>query len=512
MLNPKEIKENAKKDWQRTWKESSANLPKESKKNYIFGRGKPHLAIDFINRVRNIFLNLGFDEVENPYFITEEDIYKQYGPESPVILDRCYYLAGLERPDIGLSNEKISEIKKIANIEIEELKKILREYREGIIEGDNILEEFMRRLKISNENAGKIINLFSEFKEIKPTPSKTLLRSHMTASWFQTISSLQDKREMPIKLFSVGVRFRREQKVDEKHLKAHYGASCIIVDEEINIKSGEEISKKILSNLGFKNFEFIKKKATSNYYAYDLEYEIFANGIEIADCGMYSPIALANYDIKYPVFNLGFGIERVLMVKKNIEDIRELIYPQFYEELKFNDKEIANLISFIKIPKTERGLQIAKLISENCLKYGKEKSPCEFKVYDGEFLQKKIEISLAEKEEGKNLCGPAFLNEIIVYDGNVYGLPKEEKYKEHFEKGIKKTTYLEGFSLNAIAEIENAIEKGEKEFSFSVKMVKLLSDINLQLDNKVRRFITANNKKIDVRGPLFIEVRMKVKV
>lgn len=511
MLNLKEIKENAKKDWQKTWKESSASLPNESKKNYIGGKGKSHLVNDFINRVRNTFLSLGFDEVENPYFITDEDIYKQYGPEAPVILDRCYYLAGLERPDIGLSNEKILEIRKIANVEIEELKKILREYREGIVEGDNLLEEFISRLKISNENAGKIINLFSEFKEIKPIASRTLLRSHMTASWFQTIASLQDKRELPIKLFSIGVRFRREQKVDEKHLRAHYGASCIIIDDEINIKSGKEISKKILSNLGFKNFEFIKKTATSNYYAYDLEYEIFSNGIEIADCGLYSPIALANYDIKYPVFNLGFGIERVLMVKNNFEDIRELLYPQFYEELKFNDEQIANLISFIKLPKTEKGKEIAKLIVENCIKYSKEKSPCEFKIYEGELLQKQIEISLIEKEEGKNLCGPAFLNEVVVYDGNIYGLPKEERYKEQFEKGIKKTTYLEGFSLNAIANIEEAIESGKKEFSFSVKMVKLLSDINLQLDNKARRFINANNKKIDVRGPLFIEVKIKVK-
>ncbi|HIE33579.1 MAG TPA: O-phosphoserine--tRNA ligase, partial [Candidatus Altiarchaeales archaeon] len=70
-------------------------------------KGRSHLVQDLMQEIRNVFLDLGFDEIENQIFIPEDDVYKQYGSEAPVVLDRCYYLAGLPRPDIGLSREKI---------------------------------------------------------------------------------------------------------------------------------------------------------------------------------------------------------------------------------------------------------------------------------------------------------------------------------------------------------------------------------------------------------------------
>jgi len=119
-----------------------------------------------------------------------------------------------------------------------------------------------------------------------------------------------------VKLFSIGLRFRREQKVDATHLRAHYGASCVIMDPDISLDAGKKVSERILDCLSFKDIHFSLKKATANYYAPAKEYEIYSGKIEIADCGMYSPVALANYGIEYPVFNIGFGLERILMVKK----------------------------------------------------------------------------------------------------------------------------------------------------------------------------------------------------
>jgi len=67
--------------------------------------GKSHILEDTISLLRTIYLDLGFDEVFNPLFITDEDMYKQWGSETPAILDRVYYLAGLPRPNVGLSKE-----------------------------------------------------------------------------------------------------------------------------------------------------------------------------------------------------------------------------------------------------------------------------------------------------------------------------------------------------------------------------------------------------------------------
>ncbi|MBU0762443.1 MAG: O-phosphoserine--tRNA ligase, partial [Candidatus Altiarchaeota archaeon] len=299
---------------------------------------------ELIEKVRSVFLDMGFDEVENQVFIPEEDVYKQYGPEAPVILDRCYYLGGLTRPDIGLSADKIGQVRDIAGFDTDKLKSIFRRYREGEIEGDNVLEVMTGELSITTDAAAKILDLFPEFKEIKPVCGSTTLRSHMTAAWFPTLAAIKDV--VPVKLFSVGLRFRREQKVDASHLRAHYGGSCAIMGEDISLKAGRKITEKILNALEFGDVKFVRKNATSNYYAPDTEYEVYSGDIEVADIGMYSPVALSNYDIPYNVFNLGFGLERILMVKDKIGDVREVLYPQFYQKKTYTDEELSVEIGY----------------------------------------------------------------------------------------------------------------------------------------------------------------------
>ena len=147
----RKIREDAKGDWQRAWIESGKLVPAESKKDYAGGKGSPHPMHELVAKTRKVFLDLGFDEVENPVFIGEEDVYKQYGPEAPVILDRVYYLAGLPRPDIGLSEEKLDAVGKVAKVDREHLKAIFRDYREGKIEGDNLIEVMRGRLKIKTQ-------------------------------------------------------------------------------------------------------------------------------------------------------------------------------------------------------------------------------------------------------------------------------------------------------------------------------------------------------------------------
>ncbi|HDN83093.1 MAG TPA: O-phosphoserine--tRNA ligase, partial [Candidatus Altiarchaeales archaeon] len=127
-------------------------------------RGKSHPVQDLIQELREIFLSLGFDEVENPIFIPEEDVYKQYGKEAAVVLDRCYYLAVLPRPDIGIKKDHIAEIRKISpKIDVEKLKTIFREYKEGKLEADDLVERLVIEFNISRKDAIKVLDLFPEF-------------------------------------------------------------------------------------------------------------------------------------------------------------------------------------------------------------------------------------------------------------------------------------------------------------------------------------------------------------
>jgi len=517
-FNTKQIKQEARENFEKAWLKTAELLPQESKKDYTTGAGTEHPIHALIRDVRKIFIKFGFSEVENQIFISEDDVYKQYGPEAPVILDRVYYLAGLPRPDIGLSDDKILEVREIAPyINIKNFKKILRGYREGAVEGDNILEVMVNELKIKTEQASGIINLFPEFKNITPVCSKQTLRSHMTAAWFPTLEVMQDS-ELPLKLFSIGLRFRREQKLDATHLRAHYGASCVIMDDDISLASGKKLTEKILNELNFYDINFVKKKATSNYYAPGMEYEVFSESIEVADCGMYSPVALANYDIKIPVFNLGFGLERVLMIRDKIGDVRELLYPQFYKNLDLSDEQIAEQVRIAHEPETKEGRELAGKISKTAKIHADEKSPCSFPVYEGDFLDKKISVSVVEKEDNTKLLGPAALNEIYVYCGNVYGIPKNpgklsSDLIEVKKDGIKvKFNFLDAVSSGIVYEIENKIKTvktGSKKGLLQVKMAKTPSDLNIEIAKAARRFITSKNKKIILKGPVFMSVEIQ---
>jgi len=521
----KKIKEDAKKDFFSAWKATAGAYPKPSdafkEKLLKPTKPEPHPIANMVQTIRSNFLRLGFKEVENPLFVEEQDVYKQYGPEAPAILDRCYYLAGLPRPEIGLSEAKIEKIKKvIPNFDknkTEALKEVLRDYKLGRIEGDDLVDTIEQKLGVTTEQSTHILSVFDELRNLKAEPTTTTLRSHMTAAWFPTVAALQDQMEHPIRLFSIGLRFRREQKVDATHLRAHYGASCVVCDENMEVEAGKALAAEVMKPLGFKDFEYVLKKATSTYYANESEYEVYAKSgekkVEIADIGMYSPIALANYDIKYPVFNAGFGIERMLMIRGNYIDVREVMFPQFYQAMEISDKDIVRAIEVDKAPQTPEGKNLSELIQKVAAQHGDDPSPCSFDVFKGEFLGKKVAVRVFEKESGAKLLGPAAVNEIFVYNGGVYGIPPggfKDKAKEIKEKGIATgITYLRAMSDYFAAGVEEAVKVG-KPFSYQFKTTKTAPDLNIKIAEHALQYIQSKNKEIMLKGPLFTEVEAKL--
>jgi O-phosphoseryl-tRNA synthetase len=517
-FDTKDIKERARKDFEKTWMDTAKILPEKSAKDYSGGIGTVHPLHALIQDVRKMFISIGFSEVENPVYVPEEEVYWQYGPEAPVILDRCYYLAGLPRPDIGLGKTEIEKIRAINHgIEIEKVKELLRGYREGLIEGDNLLEDMVNGLGISTADAAKILGIFPAFRELKAVAEKTTLRSHMTAAWFPTLKALADKEEMPLRLFSIGLRFRREQKVDATHLRAHYGASCVIMDPDISLDAGKKVSEKMIERLGFKDINYTIKKATANYYAPGMEYEIFSGNVEVADCGMYSPVALSNYGIEYPVFNIGFGLERILMIRKKQSDVRELLYPQFYKALSFTDKELAGQISIERIPRTEEGKTLAGSIADVARKNASASSPCKYAAYEGKFMDRDIIVYVVEKEDGTKLLGPAALNNIYAYQGGIYGLPDDmsalkKDLSEVKEKGLRASfDFLDALSSRFASDIENAITEGKTSGTFAAKMAKTPGEINISVTDAARRFIGGKNQPIALKGPVFMSVEFMLK-
>jgi O-phosphoseryl-tRNA synthetase len=493
-----EIKSKAKNNFTDAWIATAKLIPTGTKIS-LPKKGKPHLVRELIQKSRQILLNLGFDEVENLTMLPDSDVVKQYGPEARVILDRAFYLAELPRPDIGLSAKRIAQLKKIAEeIDIEKLQTILRNYKKGEIEADNLIEELIAGLGITDYQATELLDkVFPELRELQPVPSNKTLRSHMTATWFHTLTALQDKASFPVALFSVGPRYRNEQREDAQHLRVHHSASIVVMDPEMSLDAGRALTRDIMQQYGFSDIKFETKIATSKYYAPEQEQEVFVNykgiWLEIADIGMYSPVALANFDIKYPVFNAGFGIERLGMLIYEIDDVRKLAYPQF-SVVEYSDEEIAKSISYIASPQTARGQKIARAIEETARKHKDEIAPCEFLAWK----DKSIEVKVVETEAGKRLIGPAGFNEICVANGSIYS----DIVPSGVYTGIN---YMRAIAMGAAA----AIESSTDNLTYQVKGVRHLSDLNLQIPEAVRQHIEGQQKKIKVGGAVFVAIEVK---
>ncbi len=177
-----------------------------------------HPIFTTINRLRETYLSLGFDEAENPVIIEEKDIYRQFGPEAMAVLDRVFYLGGLPRPNVGIARKQLDEINEILmshqsplahahsvpageahhhtsyspmTKETEErLRETLHGYKKSEIDGDELTIELAKVLGVDDALVVHILEaVFPEFRALVPESSRSTLRSHMTSGWFLTLGA-----------------------------------------------------------------------------------------------------------------------------------------------------------------------------------------------------------------------------------------------------------------------------------------------------------------------------------
>jgi len=154
-FDPNQIREAARKDFDKTWQEGREYLGRPSlnerypRNSYSFG--SVHPIFDTVQKLREAYIRLGFNEAMNPVMVEAQDVYRQFGSEALAVLDRCFYLAGLPRPDIGISDERIAQInallgRELSAEEVEALRQILHSYKKGKVEGDDLVGEIAHAL------------------------------------------------------------------------------------------------------------------------------------------------------------------------------------------------------------------------------------------------------------------------------------------------------------------------------------------------------------------------------
>ena len=546
-FNPEDWKKKTQENFEEAWHEGPSVLtPAGSEGKYPFltyKRAQEHPVFATINRLRETYLSLGFDEAENPVIIDEKDIYRQFGPEAMAVLDRVFYLGGLPRPNVGIARKQLDEINEILQShrsplmhhdsvsasqshqhapyqmmtkETEErLRETLHAYKKSEIDGDELTIELAKVLGVDDALVVHILEgVFPEFRALVPESSRSTLRSHMTRGWFMTLGAIWERRSMPIRLFSVDRCFRREQAEGPTRLMTYHSASCVVAGEDITNEEGKAVSMALLSAFGYTDFRFQPDEKRSKYYMPDSQTEVYARHplhgwVEVATFGMYSPSALAEYGIGVPVMNLGLGVERLAMIAYNANDVRQLCFPQFFPST-LTDQEIARSVRLREEPFSPEGKRLAVAIAHIASANATAQGPCSFDAWEGILGGARVKVAVEEPESNAKLCGPACTNEIFVHDGSILGVPDAEKWKQVRTEGVSTgITYLSAVAALAAARIEEAA-RCRKSTVVQVKMAKLPSDINLKIDEFAMRAVTDNNKKVDVRGPVFLSVRSSV--
>jgi O-phosphoseryl-tRNA synthetase len=546
-FNPEDWKKKTHENFEEAWHEGpSVMTPSGHAGKYpylAYKRAKAHPVFATINRLRETYLSLGFDEAENPVIIDEKDIYRQFGPEAMAVLDRVFYLGGLPRPNVGIARKQLDEINEIlqshrsplmhhdsipvgqhhqhAPYQImtketeERLRETLHAYKKSEIDGDELTIELAKVLGIDDALVVHILEaVFPEFRALVPESSRSTLRSHMTSGWFMTLGAIWEHTPMPLRLFSVDRCFRREQAEGPTRLMTYHSASCVVAGEDITNEEGKAVSMALLSAFGYTDFRFQPDEKRSKYYMPDSQTEVYARHpvhgwVEVATFGMYSPSALAEYGIGVPVMNLGLGVERLAMIAYNANDVRQLCFPQFFPRI-ITDQEISRVVRLREEPSSPEGKMLTAAITHVASVNATAQGPCSFNVWEGALGGATVKVVIEELESNAKLCGPACGNEIFVHDGSILGVPDAEKWKQVRTEGISTgITYLSAVAALAAARIEEAA-RCKKSTVVQVKMAKLPSDINLKIDEFAMRAITDNNKKVDVRGPVFLSVRSTV--
>ncbi len=243
---------------------------------------KIHPLSEFIEIVREKMLSMGFKElygnyVENTFWNMDVLFIPQNHPARD--MQDTFYVEGMEKPD-------------------ENMAKIVGKIHERGLRGGRGWG-----YKWSIEEA-----------------SKKILRTHTTVN---TIRYLIEHPNEPCKIFSVERIFRREN-LDSKHLAEFTQVEGVISGPGVNFGVLIRTLRDFYSALGIKNLRF-----KPSYFPYtEPSLEIFGNfmgkEMELGGAGLFRPEVLRPWGIKYQVAAWGLGLERLLMLVLNTDDIRNI--------------------------------------------------------------------------------------------------------------------------------------------------------------------------------------------
>jgi phenylalanyl-tRNA synthetase alpha chain len=247
--------------------------------------GKAHVLRESIARIRDIFLHMGFTEIRGDY------------------IESCFWnMDALFIPQDHPARDAQDTfyLKNPTSLDIP--------------------AELAEKVKRIHETGGDTGSEGWKYKWSDTEARRAILRTHTTVN---TIRYLSEHPEPPVKVFSVGKVFRREA-TDPKHLAEFHQIEGIVMEEGANFRMLIGVIKEFYSRMGFSQVRF--RPSFFPYTEPSLEVEVLFGDrwMELGGAGIFRPEVTAPFNIKHPVLAWGLGLERLVMKRYGIADIRQL--------------------------------------------------------------------------------------------------------------------------------------------------------------------------------------------
>lgn len=247
--------------------------------------GKPHPMTLLIEEIREVFVSMGFQEIATDYienaFWNMDVLFIPQGHPAREMQDTFYLQHPTKRQD------------------------------------DPGLLEAIRHV---HEDGGDTGSTGWGGTWSQDEAERTLLRTHTTVG---TIRYLHENPDKACKVFSIGRVFRKET-MDATHLPEFHQIEGIIKEPTANFRSLVGILRTFYKRMGFEDVRL--RPAYFPYTEPSMEVEVKHAGgwMELGGAGIFRPEVTQPIGVKDPVCAWGLGLERLAMMRFQLDDIRDI--------------------------------------------------------------------------------------------------------------------------------------------------------------------------------------------
>jgi len=250
--------------------------------------GRPHPLQSLIDRIRAVFLEMGFSEITGNYVQSAgwnmDALFIPQDHPARTMQD-TFYLA--EPASLDIEHDRLSQWKDV------------------------------------HESGGSTTSRGWGGSFDVNESKKALLRTHTTVN---TVRHIAENPSKPSRVFGVGRVFRQET-IDRTHLPEFHQIEGIIHEQNASLPMLITTLRTFYSKMGYSDVRV--RPAYFPYTEPSIEVEILWRGewLELGGAGIFRPEVTQPLGTDWPVCAWGMGLERLAMLILGLDDIRELYQP-----------------------------------------------------------------------------------------------------------------------------------------------------------------------------------------